>query len=88
MKFPPFEWKRIGFGSVKSDPAFSAVIYAGTYPFEREPAMREKSEAVEVQCPKCRHTLIIYIPKEEIPRCPSCGTRMVIKELLDEGKSF
>ena len=32
-------------------------------------------------------TEIIYIPIEEMPRCPDCGTRMVIKELLDEGKS-
>jgi len=50
--------------------------------------MREESEAVEVQCPRCKDTMIVYLPKEPIPQCPKCGTRMVIKELLDEGKSY
>lgn len=48
----------------------------------------EKSEAIEVECPKCNMTQIVYIPKEEIPKCPVCKVRMNIKELLDEGKSF
>ena len=48
---------------------------------------REKAEPVQVECPKCRHAEIIYIPIEEMPRCPKCGIRMVIRELLDEGKS-
>ena len=34
---------------------------------------REKAEPVQVECPKCRHTEIIYIPIEEMPRCPKCG---------------
>lgn len=46
----------------------------------------QRPEAVEVRCPKCGFTQIIYIPKEEIPKCPNDGTRMVINELLDEGK--
>lgn len=50
--------------------------------------MRDKVEAVEVKCPKCGITLIIYMPQEEIPLCPECHVRMVIKELLDEGKSY
>jgi ribosomal protein S27E len=48
---------------------------------------RDKAEPVQVECPRCRHTEIIYIPIEEMPRCPDCGAEMVIKELLDEGKS-
>ncbi|SMC27125.1 hypothetical protein SAMN02746041_02868 [Desulfacinum hydrothermale DSM 13146] len=50
--------------------------------------MREKLEPVEVMCPKCKETRIIYLPKEEIPACPRCGVPMVIRELLDEGKSY
>lgn len=48
---------------------------------------RDKAEPVQIQCPQCRHTSIIYIPIEEMPRCPKCGTPMVIRELLDKGKS-
>ncbi|MCP5159152.1 MAG: hypothetical protein H6974_00215 [Gammaproteobacteria bacterium] len=48
---------------------------------------RDKTEPIQVQCPKCRYTMIIYIPLEAMPRCPECNTSMVIKELLDEGKS-
>ncbi|SHF85186.1 hypothetical protein SAMN02745206_02785 [Desulfacinum infernum DSM 9756] len=50
--------------------------------------MREKVEAVEVMCPKCRETRIIYLPKEEIPTCPRCRVPMVIRELLNEGKAY
>ena len=50
--------------------------------------MREKAEAVEVRCPKCKRTEIVYLPKEEIPKCETCRIRMVIRELLDEGKSY
>jgi len=50
--------------------------------------MREKQEAIEVVCPKCKETQIVYIPKEEIPRCSRCNTQMVLRELLDEGKSY
>ena len=28
--------------------------------------MRDKAEAVQIKCPTCDHTQIIYIPKEEI----------------------
>ncbi len=50
--------------------------------------MREKKEAVEVVCPKCKRTEIIYIPKEDIPKCPDCKIKMIIRELLTEGKSY
>jgi len=50
--------------------------------------MREKMEAIEVVCPKCRRTEIIYLPNENIPKCPECDIRMVIRELLREGKSY
>ena len=50
--------------------------------------MREGSEAIEVKCPKCDRTEIIYLPEEEMPVCADCNIRMVIKELLDEGKSY
>lgn len=49
---------------------------------------RGKMEPVEVKCPRCRYTEIIYLPRQEIPSCPECGTRMFISELLDEGKSY
>ena len=48
---------------------------------------RGKNEPIEVKCPKCRYTKIIYIPQQEIPRCPKCDIQMNISELLDEGKS-
>lgn len=49
---------------------------------------RGKKEPVEVICPKCRYTEIIYLPVEDLPRCPECNTPMSISELLDEGKSY
>jgi hypothetical protein len=49
---------------------------------------RGKHEPVEVICLKCRYTEIIYLPDEEVPRCPRCNTQMSISELLDEGKSY
>ncbi len=45
-------------------------------------------EAVEVACPKCHRTEIIYMPEQEIPKCPECDRRMVFRELLTEGKSY
>lgn len=50
--------------------------------------MTKKLEPIEVECPKCRETQIVYIPKETIPKCPKCNVQMVIRELLDEGKSY
>ncbi|MFZ7125393.1 MAG: hypothetical protein ACOWWM_04465 [Desulfobacterales bacterium] len=50
--------------------------------------MKKRNEPVEVVCPKCRHTEIVYIPREELPKCPKCGSQMVIREILDEGKSY
>ncbi|MBA4366504.1 MAG: hypothetical protein C0403_02575 [Desulfobacterium sp.] len=52
-----------------------------------ETKMRQKNEPIEIKCPKCNHTEIIYLPKEDFPKCPDCKIEMVIKELLDEGKS-
>ena len=53
--------------------------------------MRGEKEPVELVCPKCRQVMIVYLPIEELPRCPNpeCnGIRMIIEELLDEGKSY
>jgi len=42
-----------------------------------------------VICPKCKFTEIIYMPKEELPRCPECQkSYMIIREILSEGKSY
>jgi hypothetical protein len=52
---------------------------------------RGKNEPVQLVCPRCRQPMIVYLPITEMPRCPNpeCqGTRMIIEELLDEGKSF
>jgi ribosomal protein S27E len=50
--------------------------------------MTERNQPVEVVCPKCQRTEIVYIPKEQIPSCPDCRTPMVLRELLREGKSY
>jgi len=49
---------------------------------------KERDEAVEIKCPRCNRTEILYLPKEDMPKCPRCRVRMVIKELLKEGKSY
>lgn len=57
----------------------------------RGDAMRGENEPVQLVCPKCRETIIVYLPIDDLPPCPNpeCdGTQMVIEELLDEGKSF
>jgi hypothetical protein len=54
----------------------------------RSDGMRSEKEAIEVICPKCKRTEIIYLPEEEMPKCEHCKVRMVIRELLDEGKSY
>jgi transposase-like protein len=50
--------------------------------------MLESIVPVEVVCPKCQRTEIVYIPKEQIPKCPDCKMQMVLRELLREGKSY
>lgn len=49
---------------------------------------RGKKEPIQIKCPRCKLTEIIYIPDQDVPKCPECGNRMVIVELLDEGKSY
>ncbi len=53
-----------------------------------EPAVAEPTQPVEVVCPRCRRTQIIYIPKEAVPVCPDCHVKMVLREILREGKSY
>ncbi len=43
---------------------------------------------LELVCLKCRRTEIHYLSTEEIPKCPDCDVRMVIREVLREGKSY
>ncbi len=50
--------------------------------------MAESNQAVEVICPKCQRTEIVYIPREAVPTCPDCRCPMVLRELLREGKSY
>lgn len=50
--------------------------------------MRDKTEMIEVVCPKCQRTEIIQLVKEEMPTCTGCQVRMVIREVLKEGKSY
>jgi len=47
-----------------------------------------EGNAVELICLKCKHTEILYVPDEEVPKCPDCDVRMLIKEVLREGKSY
>lgn len=47
---------------------------------------RYKREAVEVHCPKHKISQVIYLPEEEMPTCPVCKKKMIIKEVLTEGK--
>ncbi len=49
---------------------------------------RGKKEPLEIICPKCRFTAIVYLPIDDLPKCPKCKASMVISELLDEGKSY
>jgi len=50
--------------------------------------MQDKKEPVELICPKCKHTEIIYLQREDIPKCPECDAPMVMREFLREGKSY
>lgn len=48
-----------------------------------------KKEPAEIICPKCHYTEIIYLPQQEMPKCPQCQKgQMVFRELLKEGKSY
>lgn len=49
---------------------------------------RGKKEPAQLICPRCRFSMIVYLPLEDLPRCPECNTKMMIGELLDEGKSY
>ena len=49
---------------------------------------RGKNEPIEIICLKCRYTEIVYLPLNDLPRCPKCNASMSISELLDEGKSY
>ena len=49
---------------------------------------RLEGSAVELICLKCRRTEILYVPAEEVPKCPDCDIRMTINEILTEGKSY
>ncbi len=53
---------------------------------------QDRKEPIQIVCPRCRHTEIIYLPSEgfidDFPRCSQCDSTMVIEELLDEGKSY
>ena len=48
---------------------------------------QNQKEAIEIVCPKCKRTEIVYITKEDMPKCEDCNKRMVFRELLKEGKS-
>lgn len=50
--------------------------------------MGKNKEYVELVCPKCKRTEIIYLPADEFPKCPDCDVRMKIRELLKEGKAY
>ncbi len=52
---------------------------------------RGQNEPVQVKCTLCGERAIVSLPVENLPVCPNpeCkGRRMVIEELLDEGKSY
>lgn len=47
----------------------------------------EETTMVEVKCPLCDHTEIVYVPNEDMPKCPIHNCTMNIHEVLEEGKS-
>ena len=52
---------------------------------------RGQNEPVQVKCTLCGERAIVSLPVDNLPVCPdpNCGgRRMVIEELLDEGKSY
>ncbi len=50
--------------------------------------MAKSSKMIEIVCPKCKRTQIINLEKEKMPKCEACAVRMVVKEVLREGKAF
>jgi ribosomal protein S27E len=67
----------------------SPVFAAGAAESQKEGRMKPKKQAAEVACPRCHRTEIVYLPIEEMPKCPDCrDVRMVFRELLTEGKSY
>ncbi|HUV76673.1 MAG TPA: hypothetical protein VMW06_01325 [Desulfobacterales bacterium] len=55
---------------------------------EKQKRKSHETGAVELICLKCRRTEIHYLSTEEIPKCSDCDVRMVIREVLREGKSY
>jgi hypothetical protein len=49
---------------------------------------KQTGGAVELICLRCKRTKILYVPAEEVPKCPDCNIRMTINEILREGKSY
>ncbi len=52
---------------------------------------RGQNEPIQIKCPACGKRAIVSLPLDDLPACanPDCqGSRMIIEELLDEGKSF
>jgi len=45
-------------------------------------------QMIEIICPKCKCTQIINLANEEMPKCSKCAIRMVVKEVLREGKAY
>jgi hypothetical protein len=43
-------------------------------------------EPVEVICPQYRRTEIVYLDKEKMPECPKYGVKMVLHDILKNGK--
>lgn len=49
--------------------------------------MREKLEPVEVCCPRCGRTQIVYLPEEKPPVCPEDRLVMVVRDPVGDGRS-
>ena len=79
------------------DPECSTTGLKSSHEIKKEITMKDKHKpkqktrkggAVELICLKCRRTEILYVPAEEVPKCPDCNVRMTINEVLREGKSY
>ena len=42
--------------------------------------MQESIEPVEIVCPKCQRTEIVYLPKESIPNCEQYDVPMMLRD--------